>query len=42
MTGNKPDNLKDEWTIHDCQQNVLSIENNKTHVQYRMTRVEEE
>ena len=42
LTGDKPDSLKTEWTIHDCQQTVLSIENNKSHVQYRLTRIEEE
>ena len=39
--GSRPDQLKDEWTIYDCDQKVLSVENNKTKVQYRMTRVEE-
>ena len=39
--GTQPDQLKDDWTIYDCDQHVLSVENNKTKVQYRMTRVEE-
>ena len=40
-TGTQPDQLKDEWTIYDCDQKVLSVENNKAKVPYRMTRVEE-
>lgn len=39
--GSSPDALREEWTIYDCDQHVLSVENNKTRVQYSMTRVEE-
>ena len=41
FVGSKPDALKDEWTIYDCSDTVLSVENNKTKVQYSMTRVTE-
>ncbi len=39
--GNSPDALKEEWTIYDCDESVLSVENNKAKVQYSMTRVTE-
>ena len=40
-TGTQPDQLKEEWTIYNCDQNVLSVENNKTSIQYSLTRVQE-
>ena len=40
--GTQPDQLKDEWTIFSCENDVLSVENNKTKTQYRMTRQTEE
>lgn len=40
-TGDQPDNLREEWTIYNCEGNSLSVENNKTKVQYGMTRVTE-
>lgn len=41
FTGDKPDQLRTEWTIHSCTEEVLSIQNNKTNVQYKLTRVTE-
>lgn len=40
-TGAQPDALRDEWTIYDCTNETLSVENNKSKVQYRMTRITE-
>ena len=39
--GASAENLKDEWTVYSCENDVFSVLNNKTGVQYRMTRVQE-
>ena len=41
FTGDKPDQLRTEWTIHSCTAEALSIQNNKTNIQYKLTRVAE-
>ena len=41
FVGDKPDALNTEWTIFSCQNDVLSVQNNKTGSQYKLTRVTE-
>lgn len=37
-TGESADNLNSKWTIHSCNEKTMSLENARTHKQYKLTR----
>ena len=37
-TGEDADNLNGRWTIHSCNGKTMSLENNRTHRQYKLTK----
>ncbi|MBR3874589.1 MAG: hypothetical protein IKM26_03715 [Clostridia bacterium] len=41
-TGEQPDDLTGRWTIHSCNGKTMSLENTRTHKQYKLTKQVEE
>ena len=39
--GDRPDEMVNEWTIYSCTEKALSIMNNRTKAQYKLTRITE-